>query len=267
MNFGGKCRFTLSLGPERDSLLTYQRRMNSDEYDNLVRVERHHWFYTGKRTIARWAIDTFGSKADRPTLFDCGAGTGAFAAEMVSTHHVSVMDDHAESLELLRQKFTPDQVIEGSASAMPLPDNTADIVTLLDVLEHVEDDTSAVAEIHRVLKPGGILVLTVPAMMQLWSSWDEVLHHFRRYHREPLRAMFSSADWQIEHIKYVNTAVFPLVWWARRSRRPTDSARSEEYIPPGWINACLRWVFVKSAVTRWWPAPFGVGLLLVVRRK
>lgn len=241
--------------------------MNPDEYDNLVRVEQRHWFYTGKRTIARWAIEKFGSKAKTPSLFDCGAGTGSFAAEMTSTHRVSVMDDHAESLDLLRQKFPVDQVIEGSASAMPLADESADIVTLLDVLEHVEDDVATVGEIHRVLKPGGILVLTVPAMMQLWSNWDEVLHHFRRYHRGPLQELFSSERWEIEHIKYVNTVVFPLVWAARRFRGPNDSTESEEYIPPEWINSLLRWIFVKTAVTRWWPAPFGVGLLLVARRK
>lgn len=241
--------------------------MNPDEYDNLARVEQQHWFYTGKRAIARWAIKTFGSGKSRPVLLDCGAGTGSFAAEMTPTHKVSVMDDHEESLALLRQRFTPDQVVEGSASAMPVADQSVDVLTLLDVLEHVEDDHAALAEIHRVLRPGGVLVLTVPAMMQLWSNWDVVLHHFRRYHRQGLRDMLAEDQWEIEHIKYVNTVVFPLVWAARRFRGPDGSTESEEYIPPTWINAFLRWVFVRTAISRWWPAPFGVGLLLVARRK
>ena len=241
--------------------------MNPEEYDNMARVEREHWFYTGKRSIARWAIRTFAAARDDATLLDCGAGTGCFALEMTATHQVSVLDDHAESLTLLREKFSESQVHEGSASKMPLPDASVDVITLLDVLEHVEDDVAAVAEIHRVLKPGGVLVLTVPAMMQLWSNWDEVLHHFRRYHRAGLRSMFTSENWTVEHIKYMNTMVFPLVWLARKLRGKDGSTRSEEYVPPGWINGLLRWVFVQSAVSRWWPAPFGVGLLLVVRRK
>ncbi len=168
---------------------------------------------------------------------------------------------------MLRTRFAPEQVIVGAATALPLADGEADCITLLDVLEHVEDDRGAVAELHRVLKPGGLLVVTVPAMRQLWSDWDVALHHFRRYHRTDLAALFAAENWDRLYLNYINVAAFPAVWWLRRGRKPDDSTRSEEMIPPRPLNAVLRWLFVAPAKLPWLRAPFGVGLMIVLRKR
>lgn len=243
--------------------------MNADEYEKMHQAETRHWFYVGKRQIARWAIERFGPATGARTLLDCGAGTGLFAAEyaQLTGATVKVMDDHAESLAMLRQRFPASAVVTGSCAAIPLPDASESCITLLDVLEHVEDDVAAVAELHRVLRPGGLLVISVPALMQLWSEWDVVLHHFRRYHRADLAALFGPEKWERRYLKYVNTAALPAVWWLRRGRRAGDSHRSEEQIPPAWLNTILRWLFVFPAQRRWVPAPCGVGLLIVLRKR
>ncbi|GAB5560750.1 MAG: class I SAM-dependent methyltransferase [Synoicihabitans sp.] len=242
--------------------------MNPEEYDKLLRIEKAHWFYAGKRQLARWAIETFGGKQGKSVeLLDCGAGTGCFADEVRDDYRVRVLDDHAESLELLRKKFAAEDIIEGSATSIPVGDGSLDVVTLMDVLEHVEDDQGALGEIHRVLRPEGVLVLTVPALRQLWSKWDECLHHFRRYQREDLIQLFDPEKWEICHLKYVNIFVYPFVWWVRRSPFSDHSGSSENFVPPAWINGFLRWVFVSSAKARWLPAPLGVGLFLVARRR
>ena len=113
-------------------------------------------------------------------LADCGAGTGLFAREMSDFCRVIAIDSEEEALCLAEQKLGKENVRRGSCVALPLEDSSVDCVTALDVLEHVGDDRLAVREFARVLKPGGVAVVTVPAMQSLWSDWDEALHHYRQ---------------------------------------------------------------------------------------
>jgi SAM-dependent methyltransferase len=143
------------------------------------------------------------------------------------------------------------------------------------VLEHVPDDAAVVRGFHRLLRPGGLAVVTVPASMALWSDWDEALHHYRRYRRAQLRALFPAGQWDIVHVNYTNVVVYPAVWLVRKWRRLTarrgvaataGGARTEDRVPPPWLNGLLQAVFVGLARVRV-PFPFGVSLLLVARRR
>lgn len=243
--------------------------MNAAEYDNLELTEKEHWYYAGKREVVHFWLGRFVRLGREQTLLDCGAGTGLFAAEMAASCRVLVLDDHEESLRRLRQRFSPEQVLLVSAEGIPLPDASVDAVTALDVLEHIESDRMAVGEMARVLRPGGVAVVTVPASMALWSDWDTVLHHHRRYGREQLQALFDRGRWEILHVNYTNVVVYPAVWWIRKWRawrKPGPAGRTEDKIPPRWLNRLLRTLFVSMA--RWrTPFPFGVSLLLVARRR
>jgi SAM-dependent methyltransferase len=230
-----------------------------------------HWYYAGKRQMVREWIGRVRPPAVEDRLLDCGAGTGRFAAEMASVCRVLVLDDHEESLRLLRQRFQPEQVITLCGDQVPLPDGSIEYVTALDVLEHVPDDAAVVRGFHRLLKPGGLAVVTVPAGMELWSDWDESLHHFRRYSRRQLTALFPSADWEVVHVNYTNVLVYPAVWVVRKWRRVfpqrvAAGARAEDRLPPRWLNHLLRLGFVGLARCRL-PLPRGVSLLLVARRR
>ncbi|HVT72655.1 MAG TPA: class I SAM-dependent methyltransferase [Lacunisphaera sp.] len=244
--------------------------MNTDEYSNLGRVEREHWYYAGKRELVRRWLERTGILGPDAVLLDCGAGTGLFAEEMRGRCRVRVLDDHAESLAILRTRFAADEIIEGSATSIPFPAPAVDAVTALDVLEHVANDRGAAAELQRVLRPGGIAVVTVPAMMSLWGYWDVALHHHRRYTRAQLRALFPADTWEILHLNYTNVVVFPGVWLVRRCQRwlnPNAASRVEDMVPPAWLNRVLRGVFVQTGLWRGVPFPFGVSLLLVARKR
>jgi SAM-dependent methyltransferase len=243
--------------------------MNPEEYDKMGRLEGGHWFYRGKRRIVRHWLEKTGGLRPETILADCGAGTGAFAVEMSSVCKVIAVDDHRESLEVLRSKLSADQVVAGSCTALGLSLESCDRATALDVLEHIPDDRAAAAELWRILKPGGILVVTVPAMMALWSDWDVVLHHCRRYDRRGLESLLKEAGFELLWVNYVNVIVCPLIWLVRKWRGwfPQKSEeRAEDRLPPSWLNTLLEWGFVAPAcqgVVHW---PLGVGLLAVCRK-
>lgn len=265
----GQAEKTLSLHRETVSPAC-RCLMDPAEYTNLEQVEEKHWFYAGKREIARrWLLRVKPPRME-DVLLDCGAGTGRFAQEMGGHCRVLVLDDHEEALRLLRARFAPEQVLSLENGEVPLPDRSADFITALDVLEHVEADSATVEGFARLLKPGGVALVTVPASMALWSDWDEHLHHFRRYRRRQLAALFPERDWEILHLNYANVLTYPIVWLVRRWRmlfppRP-GLRRPEDRIPPRWLNRLLRASFVAPA---FWPIrfPVGVSLLLVARRR
>lgn len=244
--------------------------MNAAEYENLDRVEHTHWYYAGKRELVRAWLHRVRRPAPFDLLLDCGAGTGIFAKEMEAECRVMVLDDHEEALRLLRARFRAEQILNLAGDRVPLPDGSLDFVTALDVLEHVPDDAAVVRGFHRLLKPGGVVVVTVPASMALWSDWDVVLHHFRRYARPQLQAVFPASEWEVLHLNYTNVVVYPVVWLIRKWRRwyPAceGSVRSEDREPGPWLNGMLRRIFVFTGRMRI-PFPFGVSLILVARRR
>jgi SAM-dependent methyltransferase len=153
-----------------------------------------------------------------------------------------------------------------------LADQSVEVVTALDVLEHVEADQTSMNEFLRVLRPGGIAVITVPALMALRSDWDVTLRHYRRYNAANLRKIIPSG-FEILHLNYINVAVLPAVFVVRKFRALKQrlgvnaAVRSEDWIPPRWLNHFLQWLFVRLACQKTVSFPAGVGLLAVLRKK
>lgn len=247
--------------------------MNPEEYKNLSEVERLHWFYRTKRQIARyWLLKSYPLHRDS-VLADCGAGTGLFAREMSDICRVIAIDSEEDALSLAEQNVGKENVRRGSCIALPLEDLSVDCVTALDVLEHVEDDRLAIGEFARVLKPGGVAVVTVPAMQSLWSDWDEALHHYRRYYHPDLLKLFDRTQFKVMHWNYINVLAIPAVFAARKLRAlsrskagGTSSARLEDKILPRWLDSSLSIAFKALACQHWIRFPAGVGLLVVAKR-
>ena len=248
----------------------YTSAMNPHEYINLARVEKDHWYYSGKRELVRRLIGRSAGFGQNVRLLDCGAGTGIFAEEMSGLCEVSVLDDHDESIRLLKQKFPEERVLRVSGTQIPVGPGGLDVVTAMDVLEHIEADQMAVGEFARILRSGGFAVVTVPASKALWSDWDEGLHHFRRYDKAGLRKLFEGPEWAIVTCRYTNSLAFPVVWILRKLRRFSkdvkEGGRSEDRVPFRPINGFLKRLFVAQALCPV-PMPFGVSLVLMARRR
>jgi len=142
-------------------------------------------------------------------------------------------------------------------------------VVASDVLEHIEDDLAAVWEIARVLRPGGAVVISVPAHPWLFSEHDAALHHFRRYSKATLRDLLKRGGLRIRRISYWNAALFPaiclhrLLVKPRRGREP----RSDTSSSPWLINEALAALLAaEAAVLRHAPLPWGVSLVAVAER-
>lgn len=191
---------------------------------------------------------------------------------MRGTCEVLALDDFEESLELLQQRLGEQRVRKGSCAALPLANSSVDVLTALDVIEHVQDDRAALREFLRVLRPGGIAVVTVPALMALWSDWDVTLRHFRRYSRRSLVEIIPP-QFEILQTNYINVAVLPIVFAVRKWRGlkgrlgMKTNARSEDKIPSPWLNHFLRWTFLKLACQNAIQFPAGVGLITILWKK
>ncbi len=243
--------------------------MQAPEYGNLDRIEREHWYYAGKREIVEHWIGSCRKLELGDTLLDFGAGTGHFASTFIGRCKVRVFDSYPESLAILRNRLPPECVLEPDGSKIPVPDASIDCVTALDVLEHLADDAAAILEFHRVLRPAGLAVITVPADMKLWSDWDVSLLHFHRYDRRGLEALFDAEHWEVIHCSYTNVFAYPAVFFLRKwfKTRTRQSRRAEDRVPKPWLNRILQFLFTAPAKKPWFPAPFGVSLLLVARKR
>jgi SAM-dependent methyltransferase len=247
--------------------------MNAEEYTRLDRIDRQHWFYRGKRAIVRHWIDRYLSLRPDDLLVDGGCGTGTWLLEVSKACRVLGLDDYEESIALARPRVegVGGRVLKTPLDKVDLPDGCATVVTLLDVLEHLDDDAAALREMVRLVKPGGLVVITVPALRWLWSDWDVCLHHRRRYHRADLLRLCALPEVEVLRCAYFNSAVLPAIALVRawRKVRPPRAGeeRAEDRIPTGWLNGLLYRVMVTPARCGWFYPPAGVSLLAVLRRR
>ena len=139
------------------------------------------------------------------------------------------------------------------------------VVLALDVIEHIENDGSALKSIHDLLCQDGHLILPVPAFQSLWSAHDTLNHHYRRYRKKPLITLLQESGFQVQYASYLNAFLFPVIALARKIK-----PNNEENLHPtkGWINKLLTVIFTSEAklIRFGLSFPFGVSLILVARK-
>jgi SAM-dependent methyltransferase len=179
---------------------------------------------------------------------------------------VSAFELDAGACEVARSRGFA--VVEGRLpDEHPFVGQRFDLIFLLDVLEHVEADQESLNALARLLKPGGKLILTVPAFPFLWSSHDVQHHHFRRYRRPGLRAKLEQAGLEVQRISYFNTVLFPLIALVRVLKNLTGARSSdEEQVPRPFLNSVLEFLFSSERfLLPRLSFPFGVSLFSVCK--
>lgn len=205
------------------------------------RVEDPHWWYQGRRHVLERAIAGLGLPAGAAIL-DAGCGSGRNMVELARHGSVTGVELSGPSVELARARGAG-EVVEGSVLEMPFEESSFDLTVSLDVIEHLEDDVAALKELRRVTKPGGALLVTVPAYQWLWSGHDEINHHHRRYNRRTLLAPAEQAGWRLERSTHFNSLLLPIAILLRaleRFKPATTKSSLDLWVPPAPLNWALR---------------------------
>ena len=209
----------------------------ADRLAVLADIERRHFWFSGRAAFVRSVLPD--SLVQGHDVLDVGCGTGS---NLVDLHRrgarVAGVDQLRESLVTAGGRCPAARVLEGRADDLPFADGTFDGVTLLDVLEHV-DERSALADIRRVLRPRGWLLVTVPAGQWLWSYRDEDSGHLRRYSRRRLEGALTESGFAIERFARYQCALFPMVVVTRFLGRSSSAWRDREERVPGALNSLL----------------------------
>lgn len=177
-------------------------------FDRLDRVEaRHFWFRARRNVIAR-LFERYARRSDR--VLEIGAGTGSVAAALAARgFNVAVSDVHHQALEHAGRKGLAERY-EFNLMAMPFRDHF-DVIGLFDVLEHLDDDRAALLAIRQALKPGGRLILTVPAHRWLWNQSDVLARHKRRYGLKEIRQRVAAAGFDLLDARCFFASLVPLL--------------------------------------------------------
>jgi SAM-dependent methyltransferase len=236
-------------------------------FDRMAELDQDHWWFLARRRILKTLIERVVRPPKNSRILEVGCGTGHNLAMLKSFGSLEASElDHCA--RALASKRLPGKVKEAKLPDLSMFDrNGYDLIALLDVLEHVPDDLASLRAIHHRLKPGGALLITVPANPWMWSAHDSAHHHFRRYTRKQLQELFLRSGLEVQLLSYFNTLLFPLVAAARILGKITRKESADDRLPGPRVNAALNKIFGLEA----WllgrvPLPFGVSLVAIVRR-
>lgn len=247
---------------------TYYREYFFFEQDNW-------WFVSRRRLLLALLRKAVPSRRDLDIL-DAGCGTGINLDYLSEFGTVTGVDGSEDAIAFCRQRGHDDVVQADLTRLDGWPDDRFDLVTALDVVEHIEDDRAAVRQLVRVTRPGGLLLVTVPAFPGLWSEHDEVNHHKRRYRGAEIRALLASQGCDLVRFTYMNAFLFPVAWlvrtWQQMRRRiagpPRHPPRTDfvDYHPV--VNAMLLAVFTSEMPLLTGPGlPFGLSAVCLARKR
>lgn len=221
----------------------------------LAELEGSHWWYRERRHLLATEVRGLGPGV----ALDIGAAGGGNTRVLRDLGWRAVALEYgAEGAGVAHERGLA--TVRGDATALPVDDASLDLVVAFDVLEHLEDDEAAVAEVRRALRPGGRYVVAVPCDPRLWSAHDEAVGHVRRYTRDSLTRLLRGAGLELGPMRSWNVLLRPVVALRRRSSSGSDLERL-----PAVVNAALRGVITAERYLPVRSLP-GVSLLVSCRR-
>jgi len=249
--------------------------MEAAAYREMSELEDEHWWFRGKRRLVTPLIREAVAGRTAPALLDVGCGTGGnlvhIASELPGARLVG-LDLDADALRFSSERDLGARLLRGSGDRLPLRTGSIDCVVALDFIEHVDDDRGLLEEFHRVLRPGGQVVASVPAYPWLWSPHDDFLHHKRRYRQGELEARLRAAGFEVERRHGFNFLLLPAVAAVRLvKRRRRGSAEGEGgtdfFRLPGPFNRAMAAVFaLEELCVSLLPIRFGVSFMVRARK-
>lgn len=241
--------------------------MQNLAYELLFQVTKQNWWYRVRREIVKGCIERY---CPRPKgnlkILDVGCGIGDLLKELHSWGEARGIDNSPQAVALCQEQ-TISNVTKGSATDIPFSDNKFDVVLALDILEHIENDSRAIQEIHRVLQPGGLAIIFVPAFNFLWGKSDELGQHLRRYTLKELKNKMKGRGFRVLKASYFNFFLFLPIWLVRLAVRFFKIPIRSESEAGRLANFILYYIFyLESKLLRFVDFPVGVSAMVIGRK-
>lgn len=245
--------------------------MESSEYQTMYTVETRHWWYVGMQRITTTLLRQVYPGHHDLHILDAGCGTGAALRYLEPFGAVTGCDFEPLALDFCRQRGLT-RLYQGDVLRLPFGDGRFDLITSFDVLYHqnVGDYRQALREFHRVLKPGGRVLLRLPAYNWLRGHHDQVIHTARRFNSSEIRRAFTDSQFAVEKLSYANTLLFPLALGKRLVERlhPPDGRTSDVIENPPWQDKLFaRFLYAEAAWLTRRSLPFGLTVIALGQKQ
>ena len=237
-------------------------------YDRMAAHDSTHWWYRARRDILADYLTRFGNLPARARILEIGCGTG---------HNLPMLsrfgDVDAIEIDPAARAIASERLGKPVGEA-PLPALTGvergayDLIAVLDVVEHIEEDVAALKAMAECLKPGGHILVTVPAHAWMWSAHDTVNHHHRRYSKATLDAAIRDAGLTHNGLRYFNSLLFPAAVAARVAGKLTGKDDSDDSPPPKALNTAFEAIFrLERHLVGRVPLPPGLSIITLVSKR
>lgn len=247
------------------------KEMQQHTYAIMNNVEDSHWWYVGRREILESFLERISSQLQTENnelrILDVGCGTGGNLEMLKKFGAAEGVDVSDEALEFCRSKGLT--VHKGLAEELPFADESFDVVTALDVVEHLDDDVAGLKEMFRVTRRGGKTLIFVPAFMWLWGVQDDVSNHRIRYTKKQIVERLKKAGFEIERATYANITFFAPILGGRTLMKLTGvKPESENNVNVSALNGIFGKIFSSE---KYWlknfDFPFGVSIVITANKK
>lgn len=251
--------------------------MEPSFYEDYYRHENNHWWFRWRFDLITRLVSSLGS-GENFRILDAGCGTGQMTKRLGAIGTAYGLDSAPEAIAFARSRGV-ERLAQGSITAPPFANGAFDCVLALDVIEHVDDDFGILTSLFKILRPGGHLIVTVPAFDALWSEHDEINHHKRRYRASQLKTLIENAGFQADRVTYCNTALCLPVFVTRKAKNlaralnlrrengESHELKSDLGNYPGFVNDGLYKVMRgETRLMEHVNLPFGVSILAVATR-
>lgn len=247
--------------------------MNEQLLHYFNEIEKHHWWWEGRRQILRQEI----KKVKNLRILDIGCGTGetlTFLDSYLPIPKLSGVDSSQVAVNYAKKRGHSD-IRKVDALNLPYQDNTFDYILLLDVIEHIKDDASLLSEAKRVLKKGGKILITSPALQFIWSDHDRDQGHFRRYTRTMIKKLANNEKLKIMRISYFNFFLSPAIIVIRllSNLKPLkklgayDSDLNFNIAKKSFVNEILKFIFTTEIkIMKYVSYPIGISVFALLKK-
>ena len=248
--------------------LNIRGKMQDKHFHDIEKIEDSYWWFQARYTIVKRLLKRY-NKINPEFLLDWGCGTGGFLNnimhdDIINPEKIFGVDSSIDAQKFLQRKNIPYCILKTESEFDDLTFSSMDVITMLDVLEHIEHPVQILQKLFKASKDGAVLIVFVPAFQHLWSQWDCLLGHKRRYNKGYLKIHLSAAGWRVNELRYIYNILYIPALFRNLLIKVNVMDEINFPNPPTFLNEILlRYFQMESKISA---LPFGTSLLAVAQK-